>query len=283
MKTVFYILATAIALVAGTSLVHQQRLADHLRQQELATSGAQLEDQVLNKVEDRIASFTEDIIPIGAGRRQQVTQLVAEREAAVSAVRSWGQITGWALAIAALVALAFTGPTRRRALTGSAFIAWALGILLPVMTLRAETDVTHLGALTLREETKSVLSMVSSLWTSQNWLLFVAVTGFGLLIPMVKTLCQFAGDDTPEFHRLGTWLARWALVDVIVIALVVIFLGGQEKAQTLATLQVGFWFFATSAVLSLMAKDRPAAEPRPQPAPPAFAARSQEPQRGWGW
>lgn len=283
MKTVFYILATAIALVAGTSLVHQQRLADHLRQQELATSGAHLEDQVLHKVEDRIASFTEDIIPIGKGRRQQVTQLVAEREATVSAVRTWGQITGWALAIAALAAFAFTGPTRRRALTGSAFIAWALGILLPVMTLSAETDVSHLGTLTLREETKSVLSMVSSLWTSQNWLLFLAVTGFGLFIPMVKTLCQLASDDAPEFHRLGTWLARWALVDVIVIALVVIFLGGQEKAQTLATLQVGFWFFAASAVLSLMAKDRPAAESRPHPAPPAFATRGQEPQRGWGW
>jgi hypothetical protein len=120
MKLVIYILATAVALIAGTSLVHQQQHAQTLRQQELTLSGAMLEDQVLNKVEDRIARFTEGLIPIGETRRERLAQLATERQTTLQSALGWGQTTGWALGIAAVSALAFTGTGRRRALTGTA-------------------------------------------------------------------------------------------------------------------------------------------------------------------
>ena len=38
----------------------------------------------------------------------------------------------------------------------------------------------------------------------------------------MKTVCQLANDDAHDLHSLGTWLARWALVEVFVIAIIVI-------------------------------------------------------------
>jgi hypothetical protein len=45
-------------------------------------------------------------------------------------------------------------------------------------------------------------------------------------------------------------LARWALVDVVVVGVLVAFLGSQGDPEARADLRLGFWFFALSGLLS---------------------------------
>jgi uncharacterized paraquat-inducible protein A len=154
---------------------------------------------------------------------------------------------------AALVAVSLPDATRRRVFAVAGLSCWLLGVILPVLTITVQTEVPHIGQITLREETKSLLLLLQRLWVEKNVLLAVLIGLFGITIPLLKTTCQLLPDSAEFAHRLGGILAKWALVDVVVVGVIVAFLGGQEDAQTHAKIRLGLWFFAASGLMSVSA------------------------------
>jgi paraquat-inducible protein A len=134
----------------------------------------------------------------------------------------------------------------------TAFIAtcllFGLGLVLPMMTL------TKFFVL---ENTVSVISSVITLLTSGSWVLFIAIFGFSIVIPLLKlrliyVLIKAKGRidaTTRRWLKLMHDYGRWGMLDVFVVAVVLV----AVKLGALATVEVhlGLYCFGAS-VLAMM-------------------------------
>jgi paraquat-inducible protein A len=127
-------------------------------------------------------------------------------------------------------------------------VLFGLGLVLPMMTL------TKFFVL---ENTVSVLSSVYTLLSSGSWLLFLAIFGFSILIPLLKLrliyiLIRAKGriDATSQrWLKLMHDYGRWGMLDVFVVAVILV----AVKLGALATVEVhlGLYCFGAS-VLAMM-------------------------------
>lgn len=257
MRSTFLIIAFVTALISGTSVIHFQTEAQTLRARLIKENG-EIMNQVHHRLEDKVAQLTEGWINFGEDRRQRATELVQESEAANRAALIWAWTTAGGLVVALLVSLSLEGAFRRRGLAAITLTCWMLGIALPVLTLTVEAQVTEpvdLGKLLLREESKSLTALLWSFWQNQDILMLSLVGAFGLLVPLVKTLCQFMPDDARGALATSKFLAKWSLVDVLVVGVIVAFLGSQGDKEAHAVFRLGFWFFAASGVLGVISSN----------------------------
>ncbi len=126
----------------------------------------------------------------------------------------------------------------------AATFSFALGITLPLM----EVD-----RLWLFSEEPSLITVILSLWETGDWALSMLIALFSLGLPVLKLLLLHLaalgsnGPATRLTSRLHA-LARWSMLDVILVAIVVF----AAKTSGLATAisKPGLWFFATSVVLT---------------------------------
>lgn len=123
----------------------------------------------------------------------------------------------------------------------------ALGITLPLM--RFET-------LYFFNKQPSLIEIVVNLAGDGDWALAAIVALVSILFPIIKLLVIFAEAISMQTNgstlsRLLPQLARWSLMDVLIVALVIV----AAKTGGLATAlsQPGLWFYAVSAVVAAIA------------------------------
>jgi len=251
MKHPLFVFAGMIVLVAGTSLLHCEAEAQAWRSR-LAAQHGQMAAQVKGLLEDKVASLTGGWVGLGEERRQRANEyrIAAEKAETAGNQRAWW--VALALTTMALVSLATEPEKRAASLAVTALGSWMLGILLPVMSLRVQAPVEGLGMLVLRDETKSLVSVLGSLLESGKLVMLITVGGFGVVVPLIKSLCQMSPSHFHEARRLGGCLSRWSLVDVLVVSLAVFMLGSKGDVETDIQTGLGFWFFLAAAVLSIV-------------------------------
>lgn len=111
----------------------------------------------------------------------------------------------------------------------------------------------------------SILQGVWSFWKAGNYLLFVVVGLFSVLLPTIKTLlCTYVWFAVPRADpgagRLVAVLAgisKWSMLDVFIIALTVLLMEG--SLLTSADVHVGIVAFAAAVLLSTIGLQRMAA------------------------
>lgn len=131
----------------------------------------------------------------------------------------------------------------------------ALGLSLPALSV---------GNFLVRKD-YSLLQAVWAFWARGNYMLFVVVGAFSVLIPTLKTLlCAYVWFAVPSRHRhavhLVQWLAalsKWSMLDVFIIALTVLVLEGSLISS--ADVHVGLIAFAAAVLLSTIGLKRMAA------------------------
>ncbi len=251
MKQILFISSIAVALISGIMLIQFQSSAQVLRAQ-LGTKNATVVDQVEDHIVDKVAKFTDGWVDFGGARRERNETIEAGSDNAQKAANRCALVAAGALFVAVLASLLQPAILRRRQLASVSFGCWLLGIVLPVLTITVSTDVQHLGKLILREETKSLILMLKKFSSQENWLMVTLIGAFGIGVPLVKSICQFLPEEFLKAHRFGGWLARWSLVDIIVIGIAVAFFGGQGDAETQARIELGFWFFAACGITSIL-------------------------------
>lgn len=251
MKQAIYVIAVAVTLIAGTSLVHFQRSAEACRIK-IAQENGDLSSQIENQLEDKLGQLTRGLLDPGAERRNAVEELkVAAASAELNSRRS-ALITAASLVIAVLAGMALPVESRRKFLAVPLLACWILGVSLPVLKITVATQLEHLGTIMIREESKSLSAIIDKLASEGDFLMLLLVGIFSLGIPLVKIISYTLPNDWHTAHKFGAALAKWSLSEVLVIGLVVLFLGMSRDADTDASLQVGFWFFASSAILSMI-------------------------------
>ncbi len=139
-------------------------------------------------------------------------------------------------------------------LTGLAFLiafgCWAAGIVLPVL---------HVTELFVFENDVSLLGVVRGLFAEGEIFVGVLVLLFTLLLPPAKLLLgaglwhlsSAGGVGARRGVALLDAIGKWAMLDVLILALIVVML----KSNWLADAQAGtgLYFFAASAILSMIA------------------------------
>lgn len=142
------------------------------------------------------------------------------------------------------------------------------GIFLPMLTISKFVLITN---------SFSLAAGINELLQDGHLLLFLVVAGFSLILPLLKIQVLFrvlsAGTDASPrirhslhlMHRYG----RWAMLDVLVVALLVV----TVKLGAIASIEVhyGLYVFAASVLLIMLITNRVISMTGKAPEPPASA------------
>lgn len=110
-------------------------------------------------------------------------------------------------------------------------------------------------------ETPSLLGIVASLWAQENQLLAVVVGLLSIVFPIVKLIgvafeatSRGDGKHARLLAGLLPLLARWSMMDVMLVALVIV--AAKTTGIASAFTQPGLWFYAASAVMTSLLQIR---------------------------
>ncbi len=131
-----------------------------------------------------------------------------------------------------------------------ATVFFALGIILPVIqftTVYVWTD-KH-----------SIATIIYALWTNQEYFLCAVVFAVSIFFPFLKLLYLLtlvtSPDLSPEFRKKSfstmEWLGRYSMTDVMVLALMIFYVN--SSGYTTATVMPGVYYFAASALITMLA------------------------------
>jgi paraquat-inducible protein A len=120
----------------------------------------------------------------------------------------------------------------------------AMGLVLPLV---------RFDRLYFFSDTPSLLSIIGSLWQNGNELLagVVALVSIGLPVLKLVSLAVEAmgkGGSGGFFERVLPQLSRWAMMDVLLVAIVIA--AAKSSGLASAFTQAGLWFYAGSAIIS---------------------------------
>lgn len=131
-----------------------------------------------------------------------------------------------------------------------ATVFFALGVILPVIqftTIYVWTD-KH-----------SIATIIYALYTNQEYFLCAVVFAVSIFFPFLKLLYLLtlvtSADLSPEFRARSfstmEWIGRYSMTDVMVLALMIFYVN--SSGYTTATVMPGVYYFAASAIITMLA------------------------------
>lgn len=132
----------------------------------------------------------------------------------------------------------------------AAAVTYAIGITAPIMTLKKLIFITN---------TFSVTSGIRALYQEGEWFLFLLISLFSVLLPLMKLalLGVIANRRYSTAQKLEKWLrllahyGKWSMLDVMIVAILFVSI----KLGGLVSLEVhyGIYVFACSVLLTMAA------------------------------
>lgn len=128
-----------------------------------------------------------------------------------------------------------------------ASLSFALGVTLPLMEVEK---------LYFFSTTPSLVEITTSLWTHGDIAIAIITALFSLVFPLAKlvVLHVAAFPASSGFVTLPPWfksIARWSMLDVLVVALVIF--AAKTSGLASAAAKPGLWFFTLSVFLTALA------------------------------
>jgi paraquat-inducible protein A len=137
---------------------------------------------------------------------------------------------------------------RLRLLIALSSLLLVMGLLSPIITLEKFVVI---------ENTFSVLSGVIQLLKEGQWFLFLVVSAFSIVLPVLKlgVLYLLVGSRVPDKQRLHRYLhwmhlyGKWSMLDVFVVAILVV----AVKLGAIANVEMryGLYAFAASVLITM--------------------------------
>lgn len=137
---------------------------------------------------------------------------------------------------------------RLRLLIALSSLLLAIGLLSPIITLEKFVVI---------ENTFSVLSGVIQLLNEGQWFLFLVISAFSIVLPVLKlgVLYLLVGSRVPgqrRLHRYLHWMhlyGKWSMLDVFVVAILVV----AVKLGAIANVEMryGLYAFAASVLITM--------------------------------
>jgi paraquat-inducible protein A len=132
----------------------------------------------------------------------------------------------------------------------SATVCFALGVIMPVIRFTTVYVWTN---------EHSIATIIWALFENEEYFLTVVLFLFSILFPFLKLLYLLtlvtSPDIPPEFRKKSIstmeWLGRYSMTDVMVLALMIFYVN--SSGYTEASVQPGVYFFAASALITMLA------------------------------
>ena len=146
-----------------------------------------------------------------------------------------------------------------------ATVFFALGIILPAIRFTTIYVWTN---------QHSIATIIYALYANQEFFLCGVLFAFSIFFPFLKLFylltLLISPDLSPEFRQKSIstmeWLGRYSMPDVMVLALLIFYVN--SSGYTEASVQPGIYFFAASAVITMLAYGwANSISPRPRPRP----------------
>ena len=141
-------------------------------------------------------------------------------------------------------------------LLGIGAICLVVGLIAPVLSLKAYTTLPVVGEVILRYEVKSVITAIGTLAKSQNYFAASLIVVFSVLTPLIKIVIAIAVVQRrwPSWHIHGLEFAKaigkWSMADVFVVAVLVVYFSASGDKFSEAKVGLGLYYFAAYCLLS---------------------------------
>jgi len=192
----------------------------------------------------------------------------AELESLVRAAESHeavAHLAGWALGGLSTLFLVVIGWPRRASLRalaahvlGVSLVFLVVGLLAPILSFVAYTEIALLGKVVLRYESKGILTTVMTLITGGNAFVGILLLVFSVVTPTAKLVLlglalHAAEHDRRRYVHAVATFGKWSMADVLVVAVLLTFFMGRGEGFSDSWLGPGLYFFAGYCLLSLVA------------------------------
>jgi len=143
-------------------------------------------------------------------------------------------------------------------LLGISLVFLVVGLLAPILSLVAYTEVALLGKVVFKYESKGVITTVLELVRSGNIFIAGVLFAFSVVTPLVKHIFAFMAILSSEhsvrikYVRFLSVIGKWSMADVMVVAVLLSFFVIGEEGFSDSWLGAGLYFFTGYCVLSLI-------------------------------
>ncbi len=129
-----------------------------------------------------------------------------------------------------------------------------LGFELVTDMLKIDITANFFIDINLFNEKRSVLGTLQSLWETTNYLPFLLILFFGIIVSLMKSAIIFykllGNNVAPKAEEYLSLISKWAMADVFAISISIAFLGAKAIKNTMASLEPGFYDFTVYVMLS---------------------------------
>lgn len=129
------------------------------------------------------------------------------------------------------------------------------GLVQPVLTIKATMEMFGQTRV-LSNETRSVVSAISSLHSSGNNFVAGLILLFSVLVPLLKAALlvpMFASRNAATSYRLYAFvrtMSKWSMADVFAVGMLISLLAAKGTANLSAIAGPGFYYFASYCLVS---------------------------------
>lgn len=144
-------------------------------------------------------------------------------------------------------------------LLGIGVICLVVGLLAPILILKAYTSLPVIGEVVLKFEAKSVITTIGSLAKANHYFIALLVAGFSVITPLIKIVIAILVVQRrwPRWHLRGLnfikAIGKWSMADVFVVAVLVAYFAASGDEFSEAKIGLGLYFFTAYCFLSQFA------------------------------
>ncbi len=147
-------------------------------------------------------------------------------------------------------------------LLGIGVICLVVGLLAPILILKAYTSLPVVGEVVLKFEAKSVITTIGSLAKANNYFIALLIAGFSVITPLIKIIIAILVVQRrwPRWHMHGLnfikAIGKWSMADVFVVAVLVAYFAASGDEFSEADIGLGLYYFTAYCFLSQFATHR---------------------------
>ena len=140
-----------------------------------------------------------------------------------------------------------------------AIMSLSIALFTPMLLLIVKTqDLFVIGQLSLQHEVKTIVGVIAKLIEIGNYLLAFVLILVSILIPFIKSFIilihhfmRLLGRDS-ELHQIIKTIGKWSMVDVLVVAILVVFFTTNEEMTSEMIIESGLYFFMIYIFFSMI-------------------------------
>ena len=140
-----------------------------------------------------------------------------------------------------------------------AIMSLFIAIFTPMLLLIVKTtDMIIIGQISLQHEVKTIVGVIGKLIDIGNYLLAFVLILVSVLIPFIKSFIilihnflRLSGRNS-ELHHIIKAIGKWSMVDVLVVAILVVFFTTNEEMNSEMIIESGLYFFMIYIFFSMI-------------------------------